>query len=133
MSENEDGATKGKDKGAAMNRKLLLERVHKITGGKMRDVKAVVEATLTVMGDALKAGEMLRLPPFGNARVRKDADEAAGSGMRVMLRGPKPGRIEKAPKAPKVAAAKPAKPVKAAGAGKAKKAKQPLAEPAEAD
>lgn len=128
MSENEEVVVK--DQAPSVNRKILLERVHKITGGKMRDVKAVVEATLTVMGDALKAGEALRLPPFGNAKVRQKADAEAGSAMRAMLRGPKPGRAEKPAKPPK--AEKTAAP-KATGAAKAKKSKVALAVVAEAD
>jgi nucleoid DNA-binding protein len=100
-------------------RKELALRVQKATGAKLKDIQLIMRATLTAMSDALKAGEHLRLPPFGAARVLRQADPDSGQSMRVALREVK----EKAPKAERPArpAAAP-KAVRAAPTPKAAKA-----------
>ena len=137
-------------------RKELALRVQKATGAKLKDIQLIMQATLTAMSDALKAGEHLRLPPFGSARVLRPADPETGQSMRVALReikekapkadrparAPKPDRPDRAPKADRPAAAAKAAgaatPARLAKAAKAKAqraggAKQTLAAKHEAD
>ncbi len=132
-------------RGPTVTRKELSLRVQRATGAKLKDVRLILEATLLAMSDALKAGEHLRLPPFGAARVLRAADPESGQSMRVALRelkekAPNPNRPVRAPAAPKPARpAKTARPVaaakaaKGAKAGRAPKAKQALAAKDEAD
>ena len=106
-------------------RKELALRVQKATGAKLKDIQLIMQATLTAMSDALKAGEHLRLPPFGSARVLRPADPETGQSMRVALReikekAPKADRPARAPKPDRPARApkpdRPAAAAKAAGA-----------------
>ena len=60
-----------------LSRKALFDRVSTAVGGKKGTVKDIVEATLQVLGDALRAGESLNLPPLGKARVAKAGAMAA--------------------------------------------------------
>lgn len=80
-------SVQGADKGASLKKKELIDRVMAATGGKKKDVKEVVEATLAVLGAALQSGEGLNLPPFGKARIAKSKGEGASSAMTVKLRG----------------------------------------------
>jgi nucleoid DNA-binding protein len=119
--ETEPKAAKA-DKGPALTRKALTERVQAATGAKMKDVKTIVEATLAVMGDSLKAGEAMRLPPFGMGRPKKPKEGSEGLAPKMMLKAstkeaaPKPPRTPKEPKQPKGG--------RAAGAGRAAKGKR---------
>ena len=65
------------DAAATLSRKALFDRVSAAVGGKKGTVKDIVEATLQVLGDALRAGESLNLPPLGKARVAKAGAMAA--------------------------------------------------------
>ncbi|MFO8128065.1 HU family DNA-binding protein [Yoonia sp.] len=49
----------------------LLEEVVARTGLKKRDVKPAVEAALAVLGDALREGAEVNMPPLGKLRVVK--------------------------------------------------------------
>ncbi len=80
-------AARAGDKGASLKKKELIDRVMAATGGKKKDVKEVVEATLAVLGAALQSGEGLNLPPFGKARIAKTKGEGTSSAMTVKLRG----------------------------------------------
>jgi nucleoid DNA-binding protein len=98
MSDEADPqAAGGKEKAPAVTRKELALRVQKVTGAKLRDVQLIVGATLEAMSQALKAGEALRLPPFGAAKVMRPADPETGTKMRVAVRQVK--EKERAPKA----------------------------------
>jgi len=66
--------------------KELVDRVATSTGAKKKDVKEIVEATLTQLGLALHNGEMLNLPDFGKVRVAKTQREGQGSAMTLKLR-----------------------------------------------
>ena len=57
--------------GVVLSRKALIEQVSATVGGKKGTVKDIVEATLKSIGDALRAGDSLNLPPLGKARVAK--------------------------------------------------------------
>jgi nucleoid DNA-binding protein len=70
----------------ALRKKDLIDKVVTITGAKKALVRDVVEATLTVLGDALSKGAMLNLPPFGKAKVARASDAASGRPMTVKLR-----------------------------------------------
>ncbi|OYU17411.1 MAG: hypothetical protein CFE34_15860 [Rhodobacteraceae bacterium PARR1] len=80
-------AARAGDKSASLKKKELIDRVMAATGGKKKDVKEVVEATLAVLGAALQSGEGLNLPPFGKARIAKSKGEGMSSAMTVKLRG----------------------------------------------
>jgi len=69
-----------------VKRKDLVDRVTTLTGAKRKLVKSVVEATLSVLGEALSRGEDLRLPPFGNARVNRTRGEEGARTLTVKLR-----------------------------------------------
>ncbi|WP_343082395.1 HU family DNA-binding protein [Ostreiculturibacter nitratireducens] len=77
-AETSDGAAK------ALRKKEFLDRVIAETGAKKKDAKAVVDATLKLLGDALAAGETLVLPPFGKAKVNRQKHE--GETLLVKLR-----------------------------------------------
>jgi Bacterial DNA-binding protein len=62
--------------GGAMKLKDLIDGVTESTGGKKPEVKKVVEAALSAMGEALATGKMLTLPPLGKLRVVKNKGPA---------------------------------------------------------
>ena len=79
-----------------LGRKDLLEQVRVASGARKKDVKSVVDATLSLMGEALWRGEVLQLPPFGVARVTRGA--GGDKSLVVRLRrgkGGKPGAAAK--------------------------------------
>ncbi len=55
----------------------LIERVTAETGLRRRDVKAVTEALLSAMGDAVREGQTLALEPMGKLRVAR-SNETGG-------------------------------------------------------
>ena len=55
-----------------MKLKDLIDGVVAKTGGKKPEVKAVVEATLSAIGEALATGRSLAVPPLGKLRVVKN-------------------------------------------------------------
>ena len=73
-------------KGGTLRKKDLIDRVVQVSGAKKKDTREIVEAVLTVLGDALAGGEMLALPPFGRARVNKHRDLDSGEMLTVKLR-----------------------------------------------
>jgi nucleoid DNA-binding protein len=101
-------------KGGTLRKKDLIDRVVQVSGAKKKDTRQIVEAVLTVLGDALAAGEMLALPPFGRARVNKQRDLDSGEMLTVKLRR-----------------AGPAKPGSKGDGTAAMPAQEPLAEPVE--
>jgi nucleoid DNA-binding protein len=79
-------------KGGTLRKKDLIDRVVQVSGAKKKDTREIVEAVLTVLGDALAAGEMLALPPFGRARVNKQRDLDSGEMLTVKLRRAGPAK-----------------------------------------
>lgn len=71
--------------------KDLVELVTAAVGGKKKDVKDIVEATLTQMGLALDRGHSLNLPAFGKARVARQQPAASGAVLTLKLRRVKAG------------------------------------------
>lgn len=56
----------------------LIERVAQATGGRKPEIKAVTEAVLRELGQALSAGQVLNLPGLGKARVARTGAGPAG-------------------------------------------------------
>lgn len=141
----DEAKAKGGDespKPVTVTRKDLVARVQTATGVKLKDVQVVVQSALTQMIEALKAGEHLRLPPFGAIRVLRAADSENSKGMRIAVREiqEKPKKAERNSAANAVGERSPAKPktarpARATGAKKrpAAKGKQALAAKGEAE
>ena len=91
-----------KSAAAQLRKKELISRVMDVVGGKKKGVKEIVEATLSVLGEALQTGEALNIPPFGRAKVARQKGEGRTSSMTVKLRG---AGEKNAPRAPKEALA----------------------------
>jgi DNA-binding protein HU-alpha len=90
--------------GATLRKKDLIERVARVAGARKKDARGIVEATLTVLGEALAAGEVLALPPFGKARVNRQKDmDGGGAMLTVKLR--RPAAAQGTPKVAEPAAA----------------------------
>lgn len=70
----------------ALKLRELVMRVVDATGGKKKDVKEIVEATLTQLGEALAKGEELNLPGVGKVRVARTVDRAGRSMMTLKMR-----------------------------------------------
>lgn len=75
----------------ALKKKDLIDKVVATTGAQKATVREIVEATLSVLGDALSTGVMLNLPPFGKAKVSRPSDATSGKPMTVKLRRSAPG------------------------------------------
>lgn len=84
--------TAGADRGTALKLRELVSRVSDTTGGKKKDVKEIVEATLTALGEALAKGEELNLPGVGKVRVAKSADKEGRSLMTLKVRSAGAGK-----------------------------------------
>lgn len=54
-----------------LKRKEFIARVKLATDGAKPDLRSIVDATLTVLGDALAKGEDVQLRPLGRARVNR--------------------------------------------------------------
>ena len=61
---------------AQLKLKDLIDSVATRTGGKKPEVKAVIEATLAALGEALATGKSLAVPPLGKLRVVKNKGPA---------------------------------------------------------
>ncbi|MBY5932874.1 HU family DNA-binding protein [Tateyamaria omphalii] len=64
--------------GPMMRKKELVDAVVARSGMKKKDVKPAVEATLAVLGDALKDGRALNLQPLGKVKVNREKKLASG-------------------------------------------------------
>ena len=73
-------------KGPTLKLKELVDRVAETSGAKKKDVKAIVEATLTALGDGLDKGEELNLPGLGRARVARSAEKDGASMLTLKVR-----------------------------------------------
>ena len=84
-----DAASKVQSKantvGVTLTKKDLIEQIVATTGAKMNQVRDVVEATLTILGNALTNGATLNLPPLGKAKVSRPSDDT-GRAMTVKVR-----------------------------------------------
>ena len=69
-------AASSETKAGTVKLKDLLDTVAAATGGKKPEVKAVIEATLAALGEALATGKSLAVPPLGKLRVVKNKGPA---------------------------------------------------------
>jgi hypothetical protein len=77
-----------------MKKPALLDAVVARTNLKKRDVKPAVEAALAVLGDALRDGTVVNLPPLGKLRVVKSKPLDDGAAVVTLkLRTPKHAAI----------------------------------------
>lgn len=76
-----------------LQKRQLLAQVARRTGLRNSDVKPVVEATLSELGEAIAAGMTLALPPLGRARISRRSDNAGGEVITLRLRR-RPGEDE---------------------------------------
>jgi len=73
-----------------LKKPALLDAVVERTNLKKRDVKPAVEAALAVIGDALREGTVVNLPPLGKLRVVKSKSLDGGAAVVTLkLRTPK--------------------------------------------
>ena len=70
----------------AMKKQRLVERIAGSTGVKKKDAKAVIEATLALMGEALSSGAELNLPPLGKLKVTRVREDGAAGVLVLKLR-----------------------------------------------
>ena len=68
-----------------LKKKDFLDRAVDRSGVKKADAKAVVEATLAVLAEALATGEDLVLPPLGKLKVARQRDHPRGRILMIRL------------------------------------------------
>jgi len=83
-------AAEGQAAAPALRKKELIERIVQTSGMKRRDVKPVVEATLSVMGQALTSGESLNIQPLGRIVVNRRKELANGEVLVTRIRRTSP-------------------------------------------
>ena len=71
---------------ATLRLKELVDQVAIRTGAPQRDVRAVVDAVLVALGQALDADRPLALPPFGKARVIRHKETIRSDTLTLKLR-----------------------------------------------
>ncbi len=71
-----------------LKKKEFIARVKLATAGQKPDLRSIVDATLTVLGEALAKGEDVQLRPLGRARVNRSrkAETSATTVLTVKLR-----------------------------------------------
>ncbi|MTH80081.1 HU family DNA-binding protein [Paracoccus aestuariivivens] len=62
------------DNAKVLQKRQLIARIAHRVGRRNAEVRDVVEATLTELGDAISAGQTLALPPLGRARISRQKD-----------------------------------------------------------
>ena len=88
--------TKAVVSGPVLKKKELIDRVVAMSGGKKKDVKPAVEATLAVLGAAIAKGEELNLQPLGKLMIKNRTEKANGEVINCRIRQAKPSE-DKAP------------------------------------
>lgn len=81
---------------ATLKKKEFIARVKQATEGSKPDLRSIVDATLTVLGEALAKGEDVQLRPLGRARVNRSrkAETSATTILTVKLRRGAGGKAE---------------------------------------
>ncbi len=81
VDQSVEAGNEAKPEGASgqLRVKDLVDLVLKSVGGKPKDVREIVLATLVELGAALDRGDGLNLPDFGKGRVARRNEEADGS------------------------------------------------------
>jgi len=91
--ETDPAAEESSESAPQLRIKVLVDRVADSAGGNKKDVRKIVEATLTQLGQALNSGEMLNLPELGRIRVARKQGSGPGAMMTLkMRRGPSGGK-----------------------------------------
>ena len=72
----------------------LIDRVVALSGVKKKDAKPVVEAMLSVLGQAISDGEAPNVQPFGRMRIVKSKDLPNGQAITLKLRRSGPALSE---------------------------------------
>jgi nucleoid DNA-binding protein len=72
--------------GPVMRKKELIDLVVERSGIKKKDAKPVIEAMLSVLGEALSDSRELNLLPMGKIKVLNEKDLGNGKMMRVKVR-----------------------------------------------
>ena len=76
----------------------FVGQVTEATGGKKKDVREIVEATLIVLGDALARGDDMNLPGLGRTRIARSTERDGASHLTLKVRrGPHKAKTEKEP------------------------------------
>ncbi|MBK6466904.1 MAG: HU family DNA-binding protein [Rhodobacter sp.] len=87
-----------REKAPTLRIRDLVTKVTEVSGAKKKDVRQIVEATLTVLGDALARGDDMNLPGFGRTRIARTAERDGASHMTLKVRrGPHRPKAEKEP------------------------------------
>lgn len=86
--------------GPMMRKKELVDTVVLRSGLKKKDVKPIVEAMLSVMGEAIGDNRELNLPPFGRLKVRREKKLANGRMVVAKIRQNNPSDADAKPDAP---------------------------------
>ncbi len=81
-----DTAAASPARGESLRIKTLIERVAEATGAPKKDLRAVVEAVLTQLGEALERGEELNLPGLGRTKVAKTAERNGTAHLTLKLK-----------------------------------------------
>ena len=76
-----------------LQKRQLLAQVARRTGLRNSEVKAVVEATLAELDEAIAAGMTLALPPLGRARISRRNDRSGGEVITLRLRRRTAGEV----------------------------------------
>lgn len=87
----------------AMRKRDLIEAVVIRSGVKKRDAKPVVEALLSVVGEALEEGRELNLPPMGKLKVRRTRKLRNGNVFVTRIRRTTGPKLPEGPKLPDAA------------------------------
>lgn len=61
-----------------MSKREMIDLVVERAGGKRKEVKQAVEATLAILGEALASGRELNLQPLGKMRINRVEEKANG-------------------------------------------------------
>ena len=100
MSDDSDAGAivKVVEKAPMLRIRDLVDAVTEASGGKKKDVREIVEATLTVLGDALARGDDMNLPGLGRTRIARTIERDGASHLTLKLRrGPHKTKTEKEP------------------------------------
>ncbi|MBE2276036.1 MAG: HU family DNA-binding protein [Rhodobacteraceae bacterium] len=85
-SAESDTAAAPPARGESLRIKTLVERVAEATGVPKKELRPVVEAVLTQLGEALERGEELNLPGLGRTKVAKTAERNGAAHLTLKLK-----------------------------------------------
>lgn len=74
------------DNARVLQKRQLVARIAQRVGQRSTEVRAVVDATLAELGEAIAAGHTLALPPLGRARISLQKDVSGTEVIVIRLR-----------------------------------------------